>query len=337
MQRLAGFEVGTGKAPPERFALRALLGVLAAGLVVILRMGVDHVAPGAGPYALIYPAVMLATLYGRRTAGIIAFVLSFAFAWFVVVPMAGPAGVGPSDSARLLVNALSCLIVMIFAEAFRRAVNSAARWRDQEIERRGMLMDELIHRTKNNFAVVASLLSMQKREEEHPDVRRVLDQAIGRVQSFASAYQQLMETERDDATLDMASYLGRLVDTVSPSLFPSNVRVSHRLAPLVLPNERGVAMGLIVNESLTNAAKYAFADGRQGAVAVELTGGDSDWTLSISDDGQGADAPARPQPTTTAERRGSGSRLMQGLARQAKGKLDIDDRSPGYRVTLRAA
>ena len=315
-------------------ALRFGFGLACAALMVLVRKLIDPIAPGAGPYALAYPAVMLATLYGRLRAGLLTFAICFAYAWFVLVPLAGVSTHGPTEVSRLIVNALSALVLIVFAEGFRRAVNEATAQRDAEIERRSMMFDELLHRTKNNFTVVASLLGAQKRETNDPDVRQAFDQAIGRVHSFASAYQQLLEEEHTDSALDMSQYLSRLVDTVSPSLFPTNVQVTHRLSPLTLPNARAVAMGLIVNEALTNAAKYAFVDGRDGAVEVALEGGEDDWSLSIADDGRGAES---APPPGAGERLGTGSRLMQGLAKQAKGVLSIDDRSTGYRVTLRAA
>ena len=120
--------------------------------------------------------MLIATLYGHWKAGIVTYLSSFLWAWYFVLPTVhGFEFEVATDPARVAINAAAVLVVLVFAEAFRRAVATAITQRDEQIDRASMLQQELEHRTKNNFALAASLLEMQKRREQHPAVISALE------------------------------------------------------------------------------------------------------------------------------------------------------------------
>ena len=169
--------------------------VLFAGVcivaLVLVRALVDLVAP-AGPFALIYPTVLIATLYGRWGAGLITYLAAFAWTWFFVLPDSSRSLISASNElSRLIVNGMTVMVILVFAELFRAAVRHAAHRRDREIANRDLLLRELDHRTKNNFMIVASLLALQKRRETSPEAQAALSVAAARVDSFAAAHQAL--------------------------------------------------------------------------------------------------------------------------------------------------
>jgi len=190
-------------------------------------------------------------------------------------------------------------------------------------------MAELQHRTKNNFALVASMIELQKRRQDNPAAAAALEDAANRVFSFSRAYAQLAveSAERKEGAIDMASYLEDVIDHLVHASFDDNVKVERRIAPIPLPRDQAVAIGLFLNEALTNAAKYAFGDGRQGELTIVLEGSASDWQLDVRDNGAGSAAPSEADG-------GLGRSLMRTFASQAGAEQDIEVNDQGCRVTL---
>jgi PAS domain S-box-containing protein len=131
-RRLAQFDIiewWPGSAPA--IFVQTLFGLAVTLVVIMARFGVDLVAPAAGAFALVYPATMIATLFGRWQAGAVTGIISFIWTTRFVVPRTAMHQLAPSgDISRTMVNGLSILTVVIFAELFRSAVRAAAADRD---------------------------------------------------------------------------------------------------------------------------------------------------------------------------------------------------------------
>lgn len=314
---MAYFDVSDGLSSASgRLGARLALGAACGAGMIALRLVIDTKAPGTGPFALVYPAVLLATLYGRWEAGLVAYIISFWWAWIQVLPLNGNyAQIDVLEISRVGINATASLVVLIFAETFRSAVALERQRREEEIERGKVLLAELEHRTKNNFALVASLLELQKRRENSEQVRLAFDDAIGRVRTFAEAYTHLSGEQGEGVAVEMQPYLDRLVARVSSAMLPPQVTVVARFAPVSLPREAAVAIGLFANEVLTNCAKYAFPDGRSGVVRMVLDGDSARWRLTVTDDGIGQSA----SPSQDSKS-GIGSQLLAAFAQQARAR-----------------
>ena len=332
MHRVANFDVAR-QFHSKRLGLfmKIMFGLGCALAMVGMRVVLDVWAEASGPFALVYPAVLIATLFGHWQAGITAYAASFLWAWyFALSPIRAWGFENATDASRVVINAAAVLIVLVLAEAFRRAVANAIGERDQEIERRVILQQELEHRTKNNFALAASLLEMQKRREEQPEVSAALETAIARIHSFSSAYSNLALRQGEGAMVTMQDYLVDVVDRVTRGAFMENVRVEvdSGTADYAMPREVAVAIGLFTNEALTNCAKYAFPDGRDGKVTVKFDGSGDKWSLAIEDNGIGTCA--------STEGSGIGERLFAAFAQQAQAEYRVDAK-PGGRALLLAS
>lgn len=334
MQRLAQFDVSSQFLTKRgKLAAQLVFGVTCGVAMVGLRTVFDMWAPVSGPFALIYPTVLLATLYGHWRAGLAAFFVSFFWAWFVVLPeVYSFAFANPSDGPRVLINASSALILIVFAEAFRRAARSTMDEIRRAADRRLMLLSELEHRTKNNFALVASLLEIQKRRLGNPVLEAPLEDAVHRVRTFADAYSNLAMEQEEGAEVAMKPYLDQLLDRIQAAALPENVELFREIDNILLSRETGVAIGLYVNEAISNCAKYAFPEGAPGTIAVcfHAPGGKAGWSLSIEDNGVGA-------ATVGAAGGGLGSRLMDAFAVQATASHNSGAISRGFRSELRSA
>lgn len=317
--------------------VQVILGLLFFGAALLMRMTVDAVAMAAGPFALIYPAIMLATLYGRWQAGFVTWLISYLHAWYYVLPEhASFAFVDPGDFARTLVNGASALIILFFAEVFRRGVKRATTERDSQLQVRDMMMQELDHRTKNNFAMVASLLDLQRRSSVSGEAIDALALASTRVQSFAAVHGSIYTKSTFSDEIDIRDYLHVMAAELSAAFFPEeNVKIRVSCASIQVPRDRAVAIGLVVNEAVTNAAKHAYADGETGEISVIFVAEpDAPWTLTVSDDGRGI-AKASDAPKTS--RGGLGSKLMLAFAQKAGGTLETVSTGNGTTVRLAEA
>ncbi|PEQ13013.1 hypothetical protein B2G71_09290 [Novosphingobium sp. PC22D] len=331
MKRLAHFDVSRRvDATPWRLIVQIGFGVACGLAMIALRSVIDVWAPSAGPFALMYPAVLLATLYGHWQAGVVAWGLSFTWAWYVVLPFAQSFEfANPADLPRVSLNAIAALIVLVFAETFRAAVEAGRKQSEAEIDRRAVLLAEMEHRTKNNFALVASLLEIQKRREQSETVRLAFEDAIGRVRTFAEAYSHLAAEQGEGAQVEMRPYLERLVERVGSAAFPPNVTLHYAFADVSMPRETAVAIGLFTNEALTNCAKYAFPEGRGGNVHLALDVLETGWKLSIRDDGSGTASNGESGSTS-----GIGSNLLGAFAQQARAHHAVRASETGFAVEL---
>lgn len=330
--RLAEFDISRPfLSRPAKVASQVVFGVVCALAMIGLRTLFDLWAPVSGPFALVYPAVLLATLYGHWRAGLAAAVVSFLWAWWIVLPIKFSYFFSnPDDPARVLLNLACVLVVIGFAEVFRHAAHQTMDEIRAAADRRLTLLAELEHRTKNNFALVASLIEIQKRQLKNPDLDAPLEDAANRVRTFADAYSNLAMEQEEGAEVEMKSYLGLLLDRIERAAFPPNVKLHREIDEVVLPRETGVAIALFLNEALSNCAKYAFPEGAPGTVAVAFAEIEGEWTLTVEDDGLGS---AIENGDAVG---GLGSSLMEAFAIQAGAHHEQGPRDRGYRVEMRS-
>lgn len=333
MQRLANFDVSDQRLSRwGQLLSQVAFGAICAAAMIGLRTVFDIWAPTSGPFAMIYPTVLLSTLYGHWRAGVTSLLLTFAWAWFFVLP--APASftfVDPSDPARVLINFLCCAIVIVFAEAFRKAARMTMAEIRRAADRRLMLLAEMEHRTKNNFALVASMLELQKRSLDDETLHGPLDDAVGRVRTFAEAYSTLADEQAESTDIDIKQYLDVLLDRLQAAAVPDHIRLYREIDHLTLSREEAVAIGLYVNEALSNSLKYAFPGDRAGTMGVYFHVRGEDWRLVVEDDGVG------PSPATklaAATGKGLGSKLMGAFAQQAGAEHQAEAMATGFRAEM---
>ena len=307
----------------------ALLCVAAA---MLLRMGIDLFAPAVGPFALGFPAALVATLFARWGAGALCALISLGHTWYFILPPANSFALQrPEDGPRLAVLSLAYLIMILIADLFRRAVRRAAAERDRQIAERDLFLEEFDHRVKNNFTLVAAMLDLQRRRTGSAETADALGTALARVQSIARAHRHLYRGATAPGEVDMASYLDELCTALSDALFLNGaIMLDCTSDHATLPRDRAVSIGLIVNELVTNAAKHAFTDREAGRISVEFRTAGRGWTLSVADNGRGTS----PELLAKGREGGLGQRLTESFARQAGGELRAESGPEGTRVTV---
>jgi len=309
-----------------------IIGLAAAASAGVLRFILDQLTPGVAAFALIFPAVTVATLFARWLAGATTAAVSVFYIWIFVYPRSGAY---PPTSQQALISVLSvCIalgITIAVAELFRRAVRRASDERDREILERDLFLEEFDHRVKNNFALVAALLDMQRRRTKDSETQAALSSALTRVESIARAHRHLYRGGAiSPGNVDMAVYLDELSAALAEALFLRGaITLDCVCDHAALPRDRAVSIGLIVNELVTNAAKHAFADRESGRIEIRFEAAVTGWKLTVRDDGVGL--PAEPKPRKDG---GLGQRLIDGFVRQARGTATTETGPEGTRVTV---
>jgi two-component sensor histidine kinase len=212
------------------------------------------------------------------------------------------------------------------AAAARMAVARAGTRRGLE-ENRDLLTQELYHRLHNNLQLVISLIAFTARGLQDRDAKRKLEDLSRRVQAL-SALQERLYRGRDFRRVEFGAFLRELVDDLV-GLHPEQVEGSFQVEDAAVPVDAAVPLALIANELITNALKHAFAgSGGQLAILFRSTD-DGRYVLGVDDNG--------PGPADAVD--GMGTRLVQRLAQQLAGTVEITPRPGGgtaCRVTVAA-
>lgn len=223
-----------------------------------------------------------------------------------------------------------------FALVFRdiTAQRRAEAEREEATARAESLLVEVNHRVMNTLAMIGSIARMEA-QGLHPDDpgSAVIARLQKRLQAVSTLYRALSNTAAVEK-VEAAPYLSQVVDAVAGSIGrPDLVEIDCQVAPLTLPTSQAAPLGLLVNELMTNALKYAFPDGCGGRLTVALDRcADHRLRLTVADDGVGVDAAAAR--TGEVRPRGVGSLLVEAFAEQLGGQLHRDSGPGGTTVSV---
>ena len=193
-----------------------------------------------------------------------------------------------------------------------------------------VLLQEVHHRVKNNLQIISSLLNLQT--ESLPDIaQRALEDSQRRIRSMALVHEQLYGGT-DPGELDFADYVRSLTSDLMNAYRGGleRVRLRLELEPVLLGVSQAISCGLILNELVTNALKYAFPGSRTGEVLVELYGQGGKVELRVADDGVGF-----PPGFDWTQSHSLGLRIVALLTHQLSGILRNDPAAgTGFTLTF---
>jgi PAS domain S-box-containing protein len=191
-----------------------------------------------------------------------------------------------------------------------------------------VLLHEIHHRVKNNLQVICSLMSMQANSVDEPETVAKLKDCGRRVMSMAMIHQQLY-SQADMSSIDLADYGRELANQLFDSYSRSDsITCRLDLASTRVTIEQAVPCGLILNELITNALKYAYPNGR-GEVLIHLSSEGDLAHMTVSD--QGIGMPMGFDPETS---KSLGMTLVHALTGQLNGQFEVGNR-PGASFTVR--
>ena len=272
-------------------------------------------------YLPFLPVVLFAAIAFGRNAGFVATLVSAAAANEFAIVSYGLRAVRWPEMIFLGLYLIIGLGFSWLAEALAHAIDELRR---TEAEK-SLLLDELAHRTRNDLMMVASLLEAQARRQTDPHMRAELESAVARVNVIVQVQERLHGTGKQ-GQVELACYLEALAHGLNQlQQDVRHITVQVSAVPVRVSASTAAAIGLIANELITNAFKYAFPGDRGGTVQVSLQRADKGLLLSVQDDGVGCPG---GQPG------GLGTRLVKLLAAQLGGDVQRQPEPHGHHVRI---
>ena len=190
---------------------------------------------------------------------------------------------------------------------------------DAALHQQETLFRELQHRVKNSFALISGILSLESGRATDETTCELLDQIRDRVVSLASLYDLLFQSHKM-TTVSLDSYIRSVLESLSSSFMErmGRIRLEDRLQVVEVATRNSAAWGLVVNELVTNALKYAFPDERSGTIWIDLRIEGPDVVLLVSDDGV-----ELPDGFVLGDSTGLGLNLVSMMAEQLGGTLEF--------------
>lgn len=195
------------------------------------------------------------------------------------------------------------------------------------------MLKEVTHRVANNLQMVMAFIALQAKAVAEPAAKEALNKTQQRIGTIAQVNRRLYSSG-DVEFVAMDGYLAGLASDLAESWStPGAARtVTSEAVDLRLSTDKAVALGMVANEWVSNAAKYAYGERADGAIRIILEPAGPDAVrLAVEDDGVGLPADGAVRGT------GLGSRLVEAMARTHKGSIDygpVQETGRGTRAEL---
>jgi len=216
-------------------------------------------------------------------------------------------------------NEISCIAYDI---SERKAIDERIRLALKEKE---VLLREVHHRVKNNLQVISSLMSLQKSFVDDPKLTHILDESQSRIATMSYIHESLYRNT-DVSSISFAEYLERLsVNLINSYSTPDcDVKLKTSLEDVFLTLDQAIPSGLIVNELVSNALKYAFIGKKEGAIVLRAAKVSDKIEIEVSDNGMGL-----PENFELNKGDTLGLYLIQALAEQLNAELVVKSTEQG--------
>ncbi len=185
------------------------------------------------------------------------------------------------------------------------------------------LLGQFIHREKNEIQTIQSLLAGAQREADSADAKEVLADIARRVGAIAAAQNAM---DRAGGIFEAQVLMENLCRHLGQS-FGARLDLHAEALAVSLPNRSALPLAIIVNELVMLSVKHGRGDRNRLSVRIALRGDDGQHVLMVSHNGAGAEP-------NVPKRRASGLGLVEGLARQLGGIVEVSA-SEGVRYVLR--
>lgn len=196
-------------------------------------------------------------------------------------------------------------------------------------EQKEIMLREIHHRVKNNLAIVISLLNLQLRNNTDPELRRIIRDIEMRIRSMALIHEHLYRSENLDR-IPLAAYLHALATIITGTFSGHRINLVTSLDPTDVSIETALPLGLIANELLTNAFKYAFPYHKNGEIQIHLQNRNNhEILLTIKDNGIGL-----PETFSMDSEKSLGMFIVKLLVEQLDGEIEVS-RHNGTAFTVR--
>lgn len=191
----------------------------------------------------------------------------------------------------------------------------------EALHEKEVLMQEIHHRVKNNLQVVSSLLSIQSRHLTDNQAIEAIKEGQNRVKTMGLIHQSLYQ-ENDFRGVNMKNYISKLIKNLfnSYNIQPEKIQLKTEISELNLDIDTVVPLGLIINELVSNALKYAFPDDKKGTVLLRANLENERFILQVSDNGIGL-----PEGFSLEKTNSMGYQLIQSFVSKLSAQLTVSN------------
>lgn len=227
------------------------------------------------------------------------------------------------QNLRIVIGLISLLFITSLAFLISRT-RSNKRLKEmntlvsENLKEKDLLIQEIHHRVKNNLQLISSLLSLQSRTVNDEKASLALSEGQSRVLSMALIHQNLYK-DKVSSGMDVQDYVQQLTQRLLATygINPENIELSLDIDPIALDVATLVPLGLIINELIANALKYAFEENQKGKIEMTLKQKDGDLLLKLKDDGKGF--------ASIGESDGFGMKLIRALSKKLDADLNVSN------------
>ncbi|QSB25527.1 histidine kinase dimerization/phosphoacceptor domain -containing protein [Flavobacterium sp. CLA17] len=214
-------------------------------------------------------------------------------------------------------------------EIQRQQINEQNELNKKMLIEKEWLLKEIHHRVKNNLQIVISLLNTQSAYLDNEDALLAIQNSQHRMHAMSLIHQKLYQSD-NLANIDMSWYIHELISYMKECFdTDQNINFVLNTEKVYLDVAQAVPLGLIINEAINNAIKYAFPLERKGEVLISLQNMEkNDYQLIVKDNGVGL-----PDHFETLERNSLGMNLMIGLSDQIDGTFNMENEN-GLNITI---
>jgi two-component sensor histidine kinase len=300
------------------------------GFFYVLRMMFDaHLGPY--PFLLFFPAVIICSLLFDHGSGIIAAIASAMLGAYILHDQ----GLLRAQLTGVVLSFPIFLFIALSVEALQETTHILQKTmrvlslRKEELEQidaeKDLLIRETAHRVRNDLATLSSMVRLQSRGMTG-DGRAAMDTVAHRLAVLVSLHQRLAyEPGSKLGSVNSEEFLSDLINEIRVTMVGIKpIHIDDQIERHIIAHQTGIALGLIMNEALTNAAKYAFIGKPRGEIRVVFRRAGESYNLSITDDGHN---------TGEIQGTGLGTRLMESMTAQIDGEITVD-RTKGTRVCV---
>lgn len=194
----------------------------------------------------------------------------------------------------------------------------------QSLTEKETLLREIHHRVKNNLQIISSLLNIQSQHIVDENVLSSIQEGQSRVQAMSLIHQNLYQSEHL-SNVDIENYLRELVVYLSEMFVgqDKSIDVEVQASNIQFDIDTAIPLGLIVNELVSNAYKYAFDKRNSGKIKIKIKSiNEVDYELDVNDDGKGLPTDFDPKKSKSL-----GLKLVSILSRQLRGTMTFNSNS----------
>ena len=196
------------------------------------------------------------------------------------------------------------------------------------LDRHKFLLKEINHRVKNSLAIVSSMLNLQARDIANPELTEHLNEAAYRIAAIGKAHDQLSYNSNIER-MDIGQYIKDICNDLDRSVAHCNV-VADAVDGIIVKTDKAISIALIVNELITNAAKYAYNNDAGGTIWIKVSPHDQDtFSITVRDEGVGL-----PIDFDLHKAKGLGMRIITAFSKQVNATVKVHSLQPGTEFVL---